>query len=136
MIGNLQEEQKDEDAQLEGCKKELATAASEKKTLSTALLQAESRMGVINNELEAFKESMKEVTKEISEIDMSVEEATIQRKKEKAEFTSVMSELTMTSDLLLKARQVLEKMYAPPAAEEKAAFVQQSTTFDDSLDKF
>merc|ERR1719420_228653 len=39
----------------------------------------------------------------------------------------------MSSDLLLNARQVLEKMYAPPAKEE---FVQQSATFDDSLDNF
>merc|ERR1719420_2158003 len=39
----------------------------------------------------------------------------------------------MSSDLLLNARQVLEKMYAPPAKEE---FVQQSATFDDSLNDF
>jgi len=134
MIANLQEEQKDEDSRSALCKKELATAASEKKALSTALLQAESRMGVISNEIEAFKASMEEVRKEITEIDMAVEEATIQRKKEKAEFTAVMSELTMSADLLLKARQVLEKMYAPPKEEE--ALVQQSASFEDSLDNF
>jgi len=135
MIANLQEEQKDEDSRSGLCKKELATAASEKKALGTALLQAESRMGVVSNEIEAFKASMEEVRKEIAEIDMAVEEATIQRKKEKAEFTAVMSELTMSSDLLLKARQVLEKMYAPPAQKEEA-FVQQSASFEDSLDNF
>merc|ERR1719217_1277628 len=79
---------------------------------------------------------MKEVVNEIAELDIAVQEATLQRKKEKAEFTNVMSELTMSSDLLLKARQVLEKMYKPPEPEEKAAFVQQSATFDDSLDQF
>jgi chromosome segregation ATPase len=136
MIANLQEEQKDEDSKMELCKKELATTAEEKKALSTALLQAESRMGVISNEVGAIQEQMKEVQTEIAELDMAVKEATLQRKKEKAEFTNVMSELTMSSDLLLKAKQVLEKMYKPPEAEEKPAFVQESTTFDDSLNQF
>jgi chromosome segregation ATPase len=136
MIVNLQEEQKDEDSQNELCKKELATAADEKKALSTALLQTESRMGVIKDEIAALVEQMNEVQTEIAELDESVKAAQVQRKKEKAEFTSVMSELTMSSDLLLKARQVLEKMYKPPDAEEKPAFVQESATFDDSLNQF
>jgi len=135
MINNMSEEQVDDDAKMGLCKKELATTAQEKKALSTALLQTESRMGVIANEVAALQEQLKEVVNEIAELDIAVQEATLQRKKEKAEFTSVMSELTMTSDLLLKAKQVLEKMYAPPAAEEQA-FVQESATFDDSLDQF
>jgi len=136
MIVNLQEEQKDEDTRIGLCKKELATTADEKKALSTALLQAESRMGVIANEVAAIKEQMKEVQAEIAQIDMSVQEATLQRKKEKAEYTAVMSELTMSSDLLLKAKQVLEKMYAPPKEEKQEAFVQESATFDDSLENY
>jgi len=136
MIGNLSEEQVDDDSKMKLCKQELATTAEEKKALSTALLQAESRMGVISNEVASIQEQMKEVQKEIAELDMAVQEATLQRKKEKTEFTSVMSELTMSSDLLLKARQVLEKMYKPPEAEEKPAFVQESSTFDDSLNQF
>jgi chromosome segregation ATPase len=138
MISSMQEEQKDEDTRMALCKKELDTTADEKKALSTALLQAESRMGVITNEIEDIEASIKEVQTEIAEVDMSVQEATLQRKKEKAEFTSVMSELTMTADLLLKAKQVLEKMYAPPAMQEKEAFIQQrsSSTIDDALDDF
>jgi len=135
MIFNLQEEQKDDDAKKTICKKELTTTEQEKKALSTTLLQTESRMGVVSNEIAEIQEQKKEVEKELADIDLAVQEATIQRKKEKTEFTSVSSELTMSSDLLLKAKQVLEKMYAPPEPE-KEAFVQQSATFDDSLNNF
>jgi len=84
MIASMQEEQKDEDAKMALCKKELATAAQEKKALSTTLLQAESRMGVVNNEIADIQAQMKEVEKEIADVDMSVQEATIQRKKGKS----------------------------------------------------
>jgi len=96
---------------------------------------AESKMGVIGDEVGGLKTNIHVIHDEIAGIDASVTEATKQRKAEKAEFSSVMSELTMSSDLLLKARQVLEKAFAPPVMR-KDAFVQEGATFDDSLDNF
>merc|ERR1719158_781542 len=92
MIFNLQEEQKDDDAKKTICKKELTTTEQEKKALSTTLLQTESRMGVVSNEIAEIQEQKKEVEKELADIDMAVQEATIQRKKELADIDMAVQE--------------------------------------------
>lgn len=134
MIENLKKEQGDDDAQFKMCKADLAETADEKATLQTTISNGESKMETIKNEVRIIKEELEVLANEIKEIDIAVEEATVQRKKEKTEFSATASELAMTVDLLGRAKAVLEKMYQPKLIQDD--FPRSNSEWENSLTSF
>merc|ERR1711953_128553 len=113
MVAELKKEQTDDDAKLEYCKISLDEADDKKKTLERSVEDLE-------NEIEKAKELIATLTDEIKALsagiiglDKSVVEATEQRKAENEEFKSLMAADSAAKDLLVFAKNRLNKFYNP-----------------------
>merc|ERR1711953_1610033 len=113
MVAELKKEQTDDDAKLEYCKISLDEADDKKKTLERSVEDLE-------NEIEKAKELIATLTDEIKALsagiiglDKSVVEATEQRKAENEEFKSLMAADAAAKDLLVFAKNRLNKFYNP-----------------------
>lgn len=133
VITSMKEEQKDDDAKLKVCKTSLDETAKELIELSSSEESMQSKLATLKDQVASVREEMKAATASIAEIDASMAQAKVQRKKESAECVQVLSELTLSLDLIEKAKSVLEKTFA-----KKASFVQTGATssFEDSLTSF
>lgn len=133
LIATMKEEQVDDDAKIKVCTTGLAETEKELSALSSSEASMQSKLATLKDQVAVIQEEMKAVKKSIAEIEVSMDEAKLQRKKENQEFTQVSSELVMSLDLLKKAKDVLEKVFA-----KKASFAQTgaASSFEDSLTSF
>jgi len=133
VIASMKEGQADDDAKLQVCKSSLAETAKEISGLSEEDASMTSKLATLKDQVAVVQEEMKAGKVSITEIDGNMVEAATQRTKENKEFTQVSSELTMSLDLLMKARAVLERTFA-----KKESFVQvrAASSFADSLSTF
>merc|ERR1719161_666909 len=113
MISDLHSEQQDDDEHLAECKEEIASAEVERDDMESTITSEKSKMDALKVEIGGVEEEKKALETEIKELDEAMAAATATREKEKTEFTKVMSELSISSSLLMKAKEVMEKVYAP-----------------------
>lgn len=131
MVVLLKNEQMDDDHQLEYCKAQIDQAEDKAKDLATTVKGYEAKLEDLSGDLEATKEDIKVLEKGITELDKSVEEATVQRKQENEDFTELMSSNNAAKELLNFAKNRLQKFYSPElykaTQSEDASFVQLSS---------
>jgi len=133
MISDMANEQADDDKQLVSCNKNLDASGDEKATLESTLSSEQSKIEALDVEIKKREEEIAGIKVELGELDKALQDATEQRNKEKVEFTKTMSELSISSNLMMKAKSVLEKMYSPKKAEMLMQQRSRSSEWEDSL---
>jgi chromosome segregation ATPase len=116
MVATLKQEQKDEDTKKEYCSKELDFASDKKKGLAKTLSDLDISIQDATDGVATLKEEIESLTKKIKDLDQSVMEATEQRKSGHQEFTESMSSNSAAKELLKFAINRLNKFYNPKLA--------------------
>jgi len=130
MVANLKQEQVDDDSKKEYCEKQLDTSDDKKKELEIALSDSETAIEELEGGITTLTEEIAALKKGIKALDKSVAEATEQRKEENAEYKELKQSDTAAKEILLFAKNRLNKFYnpklykAPAKVEEETTFVQ------------
>merc|ERR1719247_3976759 len=125
MVSVLKEEQSDDDSTKAFCDKDLEKSAAEKKDTEEAIAASEAFIEETTAESAATADEIKELQKEIKQLDKAVAEATEQRKEEHADFLVFQQQSNAALQLIDKAKNRLFKFYRPtmykeaPTEEEK-----------------
>jgi len=130
MVANLKKEQMDDNNKKEFCEKQFDIAEDKKKELEMSLSDSETAIEEMEGEIEKLKEEIATLTKGVKKLDKSVAEATEQRKEENAEYKSLKQNDSAAKEILLFAKNRLNKFYAPklykPEFVQESSFVQVS----------
>merc|ERR1719189_998212 len=113
MVAELKTEQKDDDNKLEYCKVELDLADDKKKALERSVADLEKAIAKAKELIATLTEDIAALTAGIIALDKSVAEATENRKTENEEFKALMAADTAAKDLLVFAKNRLNKFYNP-----------------------
>merc|ERR1719384_1515415 len=113
MVAELKAEQQDDTDKLEYCKTELDLADDKKKSLERAVSELEKDMAKAKEMISTLTDDIAVLTAGIVELDKSVAEATENRKEENEEFKALMAADTAAKDLLVFAKNRLNKFYNP-----------------------
>merc|ERR1719463_659103 len=113
MVVVLKKEQVDDDHKKEFCTVELDLADDKKKELERGISDSEKAMAEIDDGLATVKEEIATLEAGIAALDKSVAEATEQRKDENADYTELMSQNTAAKELILFAKNRMQKFYNP-----------------------
>jgi len=128
MLANLKKEQIDDDSKKAYCETQLELAEDKKGELQSSVSDSETAIDELEGSIEKLTEEITNLKKGIVELDKSVAEATQQRKAENAEYKELVSSDTQAKEILLFAKNRLNKFYAPklykPEDEASASFVQ------------
>merc|ERR1719192_884710 len=131
MVANLKQEQVDDDSKKEYCEKQLDMTEDKKKELEIALSDSETAIEEMEGGIEKLTQEIAALKKGIKALDKSVAEATEQWKEENAEYKELKQSDTAAKDILLFAKNRLNKFYNPklykPPADAPAMFVQVAT---------
>jgi len=130
LVTTLQQEQSDDDDKKDFCSKKMDETEDKKKSLENALsdintviAEAKETLDSLSNEIQALKDG-------IVQLDKSVADATAQRKKENAKYKELMASDGAAKELLMMARNRMQKFYNPKLAN--TALIQKQnveTTF-------
>merc|ERR1719410_2682688 len=128
MVANLKKEQIDDDNKKEYCEKQFDIADDKKKELELSVTDSETAIDEMEGSIEKLTEELAALKKGIKALDKSVAEATEQRKEENAEYKELKQNDVAAKEILLFAKNRLNKFYAPklykPPADAPALFVQ------------
>jgi len=113
MVAELKKEQTDDDAKLEYCKISLDQADDKKKSLERSVEDLENEIAKAKELIATLTDEIKALSAGIVDLDKSVVEATEQRKSENEEFKALMVADTAAKDLLVFAKNRLNKFYNP-----------------------
>merc|ERR1719320_744 len=113
MVANLKQEQVDDDSKKEYCEKQLDMTEDKKKELEISLSDSETAIEEMQGSIEKLTEEIAALKKGIKALDKSVAEATEQRKEENAEYKELKQSDTAAKEILLFAKNRLNKFYAP-----------------------
>jgi len=113
MVVTLKKEQVDDDNKKEYCIKELDLADDAKKVHERSISDAEKAIADTEEGLTTVTEEIEALEAGIAALDKSVAEATEQRKKENEEFTGLMAGNTAAKELILFAKNRMQKFYNP-----------------------
>merc|ERR1719420_1181779 len=113
MVVELKKEQQDDDHKKEYCTAQLDIADDSKKELERAVSDSEKAIAEVEDSLTTVKDEIKVLEDGIAALEKSVAEATEQRKKENAEYTELMSSNTAAKELILFAKNRMQKFYNP-----------------------
>jgi hypothetical protein len=113
MVQLLKKEQQDDNDKKDYCESEFDAADDKKKALTKGLKDADAAVAVAKKGIEVATAEIKELSAGIKKIDAEVVEATEQREAENAEYKSLMAADTATKELLLFAKNRLNKFYNP-----------------------
>merc|ERR1740121_886391 len=113
MVANLNKEQSADDKQLEYCEKSLDEADDKRKTLENSLSDSEAAIEEMKGTMEKLTEEIAALTAGIQALDKSVAEATELRKSDNADYKKLMSEDSTAKEVLLFAKNRLNKFYNP-----------------------
>merc|ERR1719410_2767731 len=106
-------EQTDDDAKLEYCKISLDQADDKKKSLERSVEDLENEIAKAKELIATLTDEIKALSAGIVDLVKSVVEATEQRKSENEEFKALMVADTAAKDLLVFAKNRLNKFYNP-----------------------
>jgi len=126
MISLLKKEQGDDDKKKEYCASQFDSADDKKKALERKLSDTETAITSSTEQIAALVEEIAQAEAAIQELDKSVATATEIRKEENDEYKSLMQSDAAAKELLLFAKNRLNKfynpkLYKPPAKEELSA---------------
>jgi len=127
MVANLKQEQIDDDNKKQYCDKQFDIAEDKKKELEMALSDSETAIEEMEGGIEKLTQDIATLTKTVKKLDKSVAEATEQRKEENAEYKELKQSDTAAKEILLFAKNRLNKFYAPKLY--KPELLQQSGLF-------
>merc|ERR1719510_986136 len=113
MVAELKAEQQDDADKLEYCKSQLDLSDDKKKSLERAVSLLEKDIAKAKELIATLTDEIAALTAGIVELDKSVAEATEQRQAENEEFKSLMAADTAAKELLVFAKNRLNKFYNP-----------------------
>jgi chromosome segregation ATPase len=113
MVVTLKKEQTDDDNKKEYCNIQFDNADDKKKALEKAISDGEAFMATATESIATLTEEIAALEKGVKDLDKEVAEATEQRKEEDKEFTELMASDSAAKELLLFAKNRLNKFYNP-----------------------
>merc|ERR1719195_1451508 len=113
MVAELKTEQKDDTDKLEYCKTELDLADDKKKGLERSVEDLEKAIAKAKEMIATLSDEIAALTQGIVDLDKSVVEATENRKEENEDYKALMAADTAAKDLLVFAKNRLNKFYNP-----------------------
>merc|ERR1719461_2178214 len=113
MVANLKKEQIDDSNKKQYCDKQFDIAEDKKKGLEMSFSDSETAIEEMEGEIEKLTEEIATLTKGVKKLDKSVAEATEQRQKENAEYKALKQNDAAAKEILLFAKNRLNKFYAP-----------------------
>lgn len=113
MVANLKKEQVDDDNKKEYCEKQFDMTEDKKKELEMSVSDSETAIEEMEGDIERLTEEIATLTKGIKKLDESVAEATEQRQKENKQYKELKQNDTAAKEILLMAKNRLNKFYAP-----------------------
>jgi len=113
MVVELKTEQKDDADKLEYCKTELDLADDKKKGLERSVEDLEKAIAKAKEMIATLSDEIAALTQGIVDLDKSVVEATENRKEENEDYKALMAADTAAKDLLVFAKNRLNKFYNP-----------------------
>jgi len=113
MIKTLRQEQKEEYDKKDYCGKQFDATDDKKKGLTKTISDLDASIQDATDGIATLKDEVKSLTNSINDLDKSVKEATEQRKSENQEFTDMMSSQSAAKELLRFAIDRLNKFYNP-----------------------
>merc|ERR1719421_428890 len=113
MVATLKKEQADDDAKMEYCKNQLDITDDKLKELGHTLSDHESEISALQESITTTKSEIDTLEDGIVALDKSVAEATEQRKEENAEYTQLMAANGAAKELILFAKNRMQKFYNP-----------------------
>merc|ERR1719245_769410 len=125
MVANLQKEQDDDDKKKEYCDTELDKSEDTKKQLERAIEVSQTAIEELKGAIFTWTEEIAALNAGIKAMDKSVAEATKLRQEENAEYKVLMQDNKAAKEILLWAKNRLNKFYNPKLYK-KEEFVQQA----------
>merc|ERR1719245_372378 len=125
MVVNLKNEQDDDDKKKEYCETELDKSEDTKKTLERASEVSQTAIEELKGAIYTWSEEIAALKADIKALDKSVAEATKLRQEQNAEYKTLMQDNKAAKDILLWAKNRLNKFYNP-RLYKKEEFVQQA----------
>merc|ERR1719443_782946 len=113
MVATPKKEQADDDAKMEYCKNQLDITDDKLKELGHTLSDHESEISALQESITTTKSEIDTLEDGIVALDKSVAEATEQRKEENAEYTQLMAANGAAKELILFAKNRMQKFYNP-----------------------
>merc|ERR1719272_2604971 len=113
MVALLAKERTDDDHKQEYCKTQLDAMEDKAKELTHTIGDVEATIGDSTESLKTVEEDLATNKASIENLDKSVMEATVQRKKENEEYTELMAGNTAAKEILGFAKNRLNKFYNP-----------------------
>jgi len=113
MVKLLGEEQQDDDHKKEYCESQFDVADDKVKALEHSISGLESSIGALEESIATMASEIKALEAGIASLDASVAEATEMRKAENVEFSELMASDAAAKDLLVFAKNRLNKFYNP-----------------------
>merc|ERR1719251_884853 len=129
MVANLKKEQIDDSNKKEYCEKQFDLSEDKKKELELSVADSETAIEEMQGSIEKLTAEIAGLEKGIKALDKSVVDATEQRKEENADYKDLKQSDTAAKEILLFAKNRLNKfynpkLYKPPPKVEEASFVQ------------
>merc|ERR1719210_941487 len=126
MVDTLKKEQVDDDNKKEYCGTQMDSSDDKKKVLERSVSDLETAIATAEEGIATSKDEIAALEAGIKALDKSVAEATEQRKDQSAEYKELMANDAAARELLLFAKNRLNKfynpaLYNPPAARELSA---------------
>merc|ERR1719215_2297697 len=113
MVALLKKEQDGDDQKLVYCRWELDTTDDQKKALERSVSDSEAAIASAEDSIAAIKSEIEALSEGISALDKAVAEATENRKSEHEDFTELMAQDSAAKELLLFAKNRLNRFYNP-----------------------
>merc|ERR1719327_406988 len=120
MVVNLKKEQEEDDAKKEYCEAELDKSEDQKKELERGIEVSETAIEDIKAAIATWTQEIADLKASIAALDKSVAEATKLRQEENAEYKELMQNNKAAKDVLLWAKNRLNKFYNPKLYKEES----------------
>jgi len=126
MVALLKKEQNDDNDKKEYCEMQFDTSDDKKKALERDLMLANKAIDAAEKAIATTTDEIAALNKAIQDLDKAVMEATVQRRNENSDFNELIASDTAAKELLLMAKNRLNKyynpkLYIPPAKKELSA---------------
>merc|ERR1712085_113471 len=125
LVATLKKEQVDDDNKKEYCDSAFDSSDDKKKGLERSISDLDTVIGEAKEGIATLTDEVKALNTGIVALDKQVSEATAQRKAEEAEHKELMQSNTAAKELIMFAKNRLNKFYNPKLAKA-ASFVQLS----------
>merc|ERR1719145_176921 len=113
LVVNLKKEQKDDDAKKEYCEAEFDKAEDKKKAQENSIADSEAAIADMEGQIATLADEIAALEAGIKALDKSVADATALRKQENSDYKTLMSDDTNAKEVLLWAKNRLNKFYNP-----------------------